>query len=444
MSPKGNRFRALIKMIVKQQTFQTLKLYRVVMLTLIFMIYPCAVYSSPWLESNDPFIRSSLLLASDTGQITSPTNIYPMRWSFFGDDLSTNANEPVFVILATQELSYSLNSARLNRGNAMVRLYQSSSSPAPSEFAQADIDNKGIYSEYDHLDQDFAFRVATAYTEYQSEGTSFDAKNSYLSLNSGKTLWTIGLLDRWWGQGWQHNLILGDYAKPTWSAAASYLSQNNTLGVWSIENVLFEPDNSDYKLHNALRFIAKPARYLEYGMTYQIWMSDGNGANDNQLALDAKLTLPRLASLYHSLYFEAASTSTLSELGAVLLGWTGAFPIAQNTVRIVLETQQTTDAHDTDSWSTGVYPSTNDAVAYTTYELDDSMSAAVYLQLNNDHQLSASYRKSTENAVNSQLAKLAYSLPGFGGKLSLGIANESGAGLNESNKQLWGNYELRF
>ena len=420
------------------------KLYKVFVLALSVITWPSAAFSSPWLEANDPFARSSLLLLSDAGKVTSPTSIYPMRWAFFGDDLSKNTSESDFVNLASQELSYNLNSARLNRGNTMVRLYQSSSSPSPSEFAQTDRDDKGFYSEYDHLDQDFAFRVATAYTEYQNGGTSFDATNSYLSLNSGKTLWTIGLLDRWWGQGWQHNLILGDYAKPTWSAAASYLSQNDTLGVWSIENVIFEPDNSDYKLHNALRFIAKPARYLEYGMTYQVWMSDGNGSNDNQLAIDAKLTLPKLASLYHSLYFEAASTSTVSEVGAVLLGWTGAFPLAQNTVRIVLETQQTTDAHDTASWNAGVYPSTNDGAAYTTYELDDSMSASIYLQLHNDHQLSASYRKSTESSVTSQLAKLAYSLPSFGGKLSLGIANESNAGSSESNKQLWGNYELRF
>lgn len=43
------------------------------------------VYSSPWIEANDPFLRSSMLALSDGGVLNGVTSTFPLRWSSIAD-----------------------------------------------------------------------------------------------------------------------------------------------------------------------------------------------------------------------------------------------------------------------------------------------------------------------------------------------------------------------
>ncbi|NLQ19075.1 capsule assembly Wzi family protein [Marinomonas sp. M1K-6] len=408
---------------------------------------PIVGSASPWLEANDAFLRSSLLLLSDSGQLASPVNHYPMRWSLFADDLN-NTSQRDDVSIANRELSYALNSARLNRGNRLFKLLSGSNAAPSSGFGQFNEDQKGVYSSFEQLNNSYAFRLSAGYSEYQDD-TKINWDDSYLALNSGAWLWSIGNLDRWWGQGWQHNLILGSYAKAAPDMSISYLGQNKTLGVWSAESLLSKPKESDVDYHSATRLVAKPLKYFEYGLTYQTWFADStsnqSSSRDEQLALDAKLTLPSIEHFYHSVYAEAASTAKTTELGAWMLGWTGAFPWGENTVRIVLETQDSSSAHDDTSWSVGSYPSTTDKVANTTYTLDDSASVAVYLQLKNDHTLGVSHQRSTLDDEKISLSQLTYRLPALAGMVHLGASYEQHKGASNDNQAtLWSGYEFRF
>ena len=410
---------------------------------LLLICAPISALSSPWLEANDPFLRSSLTFLSDSGQLTSPTNHYPMRWSLFGDELTYTDQKNDALMLANQELLYSLNSAKLNRGNRLFKILNATKPSSPLGFGQFNEDEKGIYTSVEHLENSFSYRLTTGYSEYQDD-TTLNLDNSYLALNSGAWLWSIGSMNRWWGQGWQHNLILGSYAKAAPDIGVSYVNENSVLGVWSVESLLAQPDNSDYEYHNATRLVSKPFKIFEYGVTYQTWFSDmDSNQNDKQVALDAKLTLPSVASLYHSVYTEAASTSHISELGAWLLGWTGSFPIGQNTGRIVLESQQTTNAHNTTQWKSGAYPSITNNVANTTYLLDKSASAAFYLQLNNDHQMGVSYQQSIQGTEKSNIGQLTYSLPALAGMVRVGASIEQIKN-NTKKTNLWTGYEFRF
>ncbi|PYF79871.1 capsule assembly protein Wzi [Marinomonas alcarazii] len=401
------------------------------------------VIASPWLEANDPFLRSSLVLLSDTGQLRSPVNHYPMRWSMFGDDLTYTKQESDTVLLANQELLYTLNTAKLNRGNRMFRLLHGTNPSLPLGFGQFNEDEKGVYSSFEHLGDSFSYRLTAGYSEYQDD-TSLNLDNSYLAFSAGAWFWSIGNIDRWWGQGWQHNLILGSYAKAAPDISVSYLGENDMLGVWSVESILAKPAKSDYDYHSATRLVSKPFSLFEYGVTYQTWLSGmDSGEQDEQLALDAKLTLPRIASLYHSVYAEAASTADSTELGAWLLGWTGSFPVGNNTARIVLESQQTTDAHDTTLWKSGSYPSVTDGVANTSYLLDDSASIAFYLQLANDHQVGLSYQSATQNDEKTNTSQFTYNLPALAGMVRLGASYQQVKG-GDNQTNLWADYEFRF
>lgn len=410
---------------------------------LFTLFLPISAFSSPWLEANDPFLRSSLVLLSDSGQLSSPVNHYPMRWSLFGDQITYVNQKNNTVMLANQELLYTMNSAKLNRGNRLFKLLNGTNASLPMGFGQFNKDERGVYSSIEQLGNTFSYRLTAAYSEYQDDMT-LNLDDSYLAFSSGAWLWSIGNIDRWWGQGWQHNLILGSYAKAASDISVSYVGENNGLGIWSIESILAQPDKTDYEYHSATRFVSKPFSIFEYGVTYQRWFSNIDSTQDDkQFALDAKLSLPAIASLYHSVYAEAASTSDVAELGAWLFGWTGSFPIGENTARIVLESQQTTCAHDITQWNSGVYPSMTDNVANTTYLLDESISLAFYLKLKNDHQLGTSYQRSTKNDEKINTSQLNYNLPALAGVVRFGTSYQQR--LNSTDQtNIWAGYEFRF
>ena len=419
-----------------------------ILLVPLAMSVSVASMASPWLEANDPFLRSSLVLLSDAGQMSSPVNHYPMRWSLFGDDLTYLNHGSDVVVVANQQLLYTLNTAKLNRGNRLFKVVNGSNSSLPLGFGQFNEDEKGVYTSVESLGSVFSYRLTAGYSEYQDD-TSLNLDDSYFAYSTGAWLWSIGNVDRWWGQGWQHNLILASYAKAAPDVSVSYIGKNSVLGVWSIESVVAQPAHSDYDYHSATRLVSKPLSRFEYGITYQTWFSGINSIQDEkQLAVDAKLTLPSIASFYHSVYAEAASTSNESELGAWLFGWTGSFPLGENVARIVLESQQTSDAHDTTPWLSGNYPSVTDKVANTTYELDDSVSVALYLQLKNDHQIGMSYQNATLDNESIRSTQFTYNLPALAGMVRMGTSYQQRKNsTNQSDtdqRNLWVGYEFRF
>ena len=239
-------------------------------------------------------------------------------------------------------------------------------------------------------------------------------------------------------------MILGSYARSNPDFSASYIGQNSLLGNWSFEAIMGFPDDAAKDHHSAVRLVAKPASIFEFGLTYQSWF-DGSGfvGSEKQTALDAKLTLPSVSHFYHSVYGEVASTSKTSQAGAWLLGWTGQFDIAKQTVRIVLEKQDSTSDRDSQDWDGNSYLSYSEGVAKTTYELDNSISAAVYLQLENDHNLSLIAQKSEQNNNTAKSIQANYRLPALEGMLHFGAGKTD----NESTKDetnIWTGYEFRF
>ena len=399
--------------------------------------------ASPWVEANDPFLRSSLVLLSDAGQLSSPTNHYPLRWSLLGDDFGNASLNTDVIDQANRQLLYRMNSVRLGRGSRTFKALASSDAATPSGFGQFSEDKQGLYTSIEHMRNDFSYRLSAGYSEYQGD-TDFNIDDSYFTFNAGAWLWSIGNIDRWWGQGWQHNLILGSYAKAAPDVSVGYTGENPLLGVWSLETLVAKSSNGDYDYHSATRLVSKPWRYFEYGLTYQRWLADRSRVDDDeQMAIDAKLTLPAIASVYHSVYAEAASTAITDELGAWLVGWTGSFPMGPHTVRLVLESQQSTDEHDTTPWNSGHYPSITDQVANTSYLLDDSTSMALYLQLANDHQIGLSAQSSEQDQISTKITRLIYNLPALAGKVRLG-ADVTQTDDQERDTSVWAGYEFRF
>lgn len=405
-------------------------------------------HASPWLEAKDPFLRSDVTLLSDAGLLQSSVNHYPLRWASIGDDLDKSHYDNESLARANAHVSYALNSAKYSRGNRSAKVV-TGNEPSPSVgFGQFNQDEWGAYVSYEALENSFAFRVSTGYAKQHGDD-QFVWDDCYLSLNAGAWLFSIGKLDKWWGQGWQHNLVLGSSSSSTTDLSASYLGKNAFLGGWSAEAIVGFADDASFERFSASRFTSKPLDWLDLGVTYQTWF-DGTKihSGDKQLAVDAKASLPSFDRLYHSIYAEIASTHDIAEAGAYLYGWTGQLDAFNQTWRLVLERQESTAAKENENaqgWTNVMYPSSHDGISRNTYLLDKSTSASLYLQMENDHKLSVVLQDSYQDQNRYKNTNVIYQFPAVAGMVHAGIGYSQQTGdKTENSTSVWTGYEFRF
>src|SRR5574344_1901940 len=82
-------------------------------------LFSCvSAQASPWIEANDPYLRSDLQLLADSGLLLRPFNAFPVRWSLLADQfakLDPSAMTPA-QLQAYRSVQYRLDSERLGRG----------------------------------------------------------------------------------------------------------------------------------------------------------------------------------------------------------------------------------------------------------------------------------------------------------------------------------------
>lgn len=419
------------------------------------------VHSSPWLEADDAYLRSNLQLLSDAGFITAPINHYPLRWSAFSDELKSIHLESLSESekQAYYHLRHALSNAKLNRGNKRFKAVYGNRIPLDGGYGNSNKDEWGVYSSYEHLENDFSFRLSGNYSKQlnsnRDEVEQFNWDGSYLSLNAGSWLLTVGALERWWGQGWQHNLTLSQASHPLPSLGASYQGDKNILlGYWSMETFIAKPDSHVSNYQWATRLVSRPLSMVTLGISYQSWSEKSSFRNnEHQLSGDVRVSLPSIAlssesKLYHGVFGELASTDKSSELGAWLIGWDGQWSFSKQSVRLALEKQTTTDEWEQSQWlkTTAQYPAIHSGNISNSYLSGNSLSSSLYFQFSNDHDLKLIGQSYEDNVVTGTSAydvlQANYSMPFKQGKLNFGAGKVSG--LQESDNQFWVGYDFRF
>ncbi|WP_231494650.1 MULTISPECIES: capsule assembly Wzi family protein [Vibrio] len=412
------------------------------MKSLVVLLGGCIVckqaFASPWLETSDPFVRSDLAALSDSGRVNSPTNHFPMLWSMLDSSISQ------FNVLSSSlnseysHLRYRYQAAQLERGNRKFAVIVNSEPLVNNAFGRESNDHWGAYASYEMLKPHYAFRLTTGYSD-DGEDRDIRWQDSYLALNTGGWVFSIGTLPRWWGQGWQHNLVLNTHESVP-EISLSYTSENNWLGVWSLETLVSDVDDI-YQYQWSSRLISKPFSILEYGLTYHQWLKpiDDSDYLDEQVTFDAKLSLPSVCDFYHSVYVEVASDLRASQLGALLFGWSGFIPFDKYSFRLVIERQQ---GRDDDLHVLTDMKLFNDKFMRNSYLVEDGWSVSGYVQLANDHQIEATYQEQTQyQQQGKELYQVSYRLPALSGRLTFGVDREQS---ESSQTNYWSNYEFRF
>ncbi|EEX30694.1 MULTISPECIES: hypothetical protein [Vibrio] len=399
-------------------------------------------YSSPWIEASDPFLRSSMVALSDGAVLNGVTSTFPLRWSSAaGDksfvDISSGLN------VEFSHFNYALQTAKLNRGNRRFALSGGNKELDNGWFADIKRDKWAVEASYEYLANSYAYRLNSSYYLEHANDQEFSFKDSYIALNAGRALLDISMLPRWWGHGWNHSLILATSGNDL-DAGLNWIGDNHFLGVWSVNIVTSKLEDLDYEYRTSMRYAGKLNSWLELGFTQHYWFEANTNyvaKNQKQSAVDVKLTLPKVYNVQHGLYAEVASAQKENSLGAYLIGWSGHKPIFNSSFRVAVEYQSMTSKERKLIVDEGI-----DNYLQASYLNESSWSLSSYLQLVNDHQVSAIV--STQKLLNDKNDRqrqyqLAYQLPAFQGRIKLS-ADYINKDTNDSEMVFGSRYEFRF
>ncbi|MDN2479982.1 capsule assembly Wzi family protein [Vibrio agarivorans] len=391
------------------------------------VLMPLAVNASPWIETNDPFLRASLHKLSDNLLLQAPLSSYPLRWNVIGDDIK-RAHTPDNTRYAMQYVRHTMNNAQFARGNVMAKAIYQSNPQAHLGYGSMGTDHWGIYTSYDHMSEDFSFRLSINYadsmkpTNYLSGvesdyDTDVNFKGSHLSFNAGFALISLGYLERWWGPTWQHNLQQGNFGESSPSLQLSWVGdQMPVIGFWNLDSAInYIDQESNYVWLN--RFTAKPLTQLEFGLNYQLSDKDNQDEKLASYGIDARLSLPKVAQLSHAVYANWQQTQFGHDSQAISYGWEGQFQAFDAEMTLVLEGQHV-DEQQRDRWTGPQQQVLND---YSSLLWGDSASVALYALLNNDHRITAVYRNSESDSTQEKATQIDYHIPFQQGMFSFGL-----------------------
>jgi len=242
--------------------------------------FAVSAHADPWLAPGDAGLRSDIQLLADAGILRGPVTTWPISWP----DIARDA--------------LAANIAGLNdsTAEALLRIQRLSRAASAPGYAGAGIRVSGAYDptqlrgfeDSPREEGELAMRASwlTDHLSLNLQGSvvadpdddvQFRADGSYLGVNVGNFLISAGLMERWWGPGWDGSLILSTNARPIPSIT---LERNYTdpfktkwlswIGPWRASIALGEMDD-DAPVSN-VKFLAarvnfKPRPWLEFGLT---------------------------------------------------------------------------------------------------------------------------------------------------------------------------------
>lgn len=381
--------------------------------------------SSPWIENDDVYLRSSLVALSDDGALEGLTNSYPLRWSSVHQ-----VNSGTVLSYEMAHFKYQRQSAKLSRGNKRVYISGGSAVSTPTRFGSYQQEEFLFGSSYELLRNDYAFRLDSQYSQPDGE-VSF--KNSYIAFNHGDFLADVSSLPRWWGQGWNNTLILNTKGNDI-DLNLSWMGESSYIGNWSLMSLFSYLDDDPFESRASLRISNKPLAWFEYGVVAHHWFSTDESSltdNDEQIGVDLRVSMPSAFGVSHALYAEVVSTYDAQELGAYLYGWSGLKSFSSNSIRLSLEAISAPSESRCTS-----------AIDETSRCFTQSTSVNSYVQLSNDHQFTVSYVDEQTHNDRDEKYMMSYTIPWLAGKLTVDIERQFSS--QGHNTNAWSRYEFRF
>lgn len=407
--------------------------------------------ASPWIEADDPYLRSNIQLLADAGVLSAPVNSFPLPWALIADDIkkAQPAKLPKHLKTAYYHIRFQLQRAEQNRFQAHLKT-GGENSAAPADFGSTNHSQWGVFSSIEYVADHFALRVNAAYAQSHGDKAKFIDDGSYFAINYKTMSLNIGRIERWWGPSWQSTLTQGQSARPMPAIAFNYADINvpiiNSLSIDSF--VAIVDSNSAYKYKWANRISTRPIRWLELSANYtyhwdlrEDWQTQiGSDENSRQqLAADFRISLPSILDTFQlGLYGQWQNDSLANIKDSFIIGFDLTGDLFNQQVRFITEYKKSNPGtNQWINWLTQIDQPGNESMLF-----GDTFSFGSYIQFTNDHALTFFFHQEKMD-VSAQRVSMNYQLPLFLGQLNATF-NYSNAHWEKSAYQGGLSWEYRF
>lgn len=281
-------------------------LIRAVVMLVVFSLASSVAVAGPWIAPGNLALRHDIQMLADAGVITAPVTSWPLSW---GDILND-----IVAFDRTDELSDAQAAAlirvrRSGQHNTRVREVRYSLDAKydaqPSRlrgFEDRAREDTDVVAGVSWLGTAVAAEIQVGAVSSPDDDQDVRLDGSYLGVAVGNYMISAGLMERWWGPGYDGSIILGNNQRPI---PAFSIERNDTapfrskwlswIGPWDASFVWGQLEN-DRSVPNArflgLRINFRPIQTLEIGLSRTAqWC--GNGDRPCDLDTLVKLTLGR-------------------------------------------------------------------------------------------------------------------------------------------------------
>jgi hypothetical protein len=252
------------------------------LLVVAWVLFGCAaVRADPWLAPGDEGVRNDVQLLADAGLLRGPVTTWPMSWPDIARDalaaqISDLDENTAAALLRVQRLARDASAS--GYAGSGLRVSGAHQPPQLRTFADSPREEGEVAIRAGWLGDHLALNLQGAYVIDPDDGKKFRADDSYLGINIGNFMISAGLMQRWWGPGWDGSLILSTNARPipTVTLERNYTDPFKTkllswIGPWRASIAVGEAESHDVAVAN-VRFLAarvnfKPRPWLEFGLT---------------------------------------------------------------------------------------------------------------------------------------------------------------------------------
>jgi hypothetical protein len=237
--------------------------------------------ADPWLAPGDESVRSDILLLADAGVLRGPVTTWPLSWPDIARDaLAASAADlddaTAAALTRVQRLSRAASASGF--AGAGMRVRGAYEPTMLRTFADTPREEGELALRASWLSDHFAVNLQGSYVADPDDGKDFRADGSYVGVNFGNFMLSAGLMERWWGPGWDGSLILSTNARPIpgLTLERNYTDPFETkllswIGPWRASIAIGEAESHDVAVAS-VRFMAarvnfRPRTWLEVGLT---------------------------------------------------------------------------------------------------------------------------------------------------------------------------------
>ena len=199
--------------------------------------------ADPWLAPGDLAMRHDIELLADVGIIHGPVMTWPMSWPDISRDVLAAGDGPTNNDAVDAALARVRRAARIAAAPGYSGVELAGAFAAhPTElrtFADTPRESDEAAAAASWLTDHFAARAQLAVMADPSDKQSLRLDGSYVGVNVGNIMISAGVMERWWGPGWDGSLILSTNARPipTFTVERNYTEAFKTpwlhwIGAW--------------------------------------------------------------------------------------------------------------------------------------------------------------------------------------------------------------------